>query len=473
MIGSYTQSSNVAETSKILVIGGGISGLACAWRLRQLGLPVLLLERGRRFGGVIDTVRHDSFRFDVGPQSFTNTPALSALIDELGLTGELVSADPRAPRYILQHRLLVPAPLSPLKLLFTPLLSLGTKLRIASEPFRHTLPPDADESIAAFVRRKFAPDLLTNLVAPFVSGVWAGDPEKLSLASSFPSLRRLEQRYGSIIRGAMKQRGSSGGKRPSLCNFPGGLSTLVHAIASRLADSAFTETEIAAIRRAPAPQNPGFDVTYDVHGATQSLTVAAIIIATPADETGRLLREIEPEFAKLLGRIEYASVAQVSSGFGVEQISYWNSERGLEGFGFLVPRSEGLRLLGTVWNSSLFPDRAPHGMASFTSFLGGMTDPLILSSTPEQIAATANSELSSVLGITGEPAAQHVSRWERAIPQYNIGHEAILSAVRDLASRTPGLFLAGNYFAGPSMGACVEHANAVAGEVARFLSPTR
>jgi oxygen-dependent protoporphyrinogen oxidase len=463
----------VIETPKILVIGGGISGLACAWRLRQLGLPALLLERSRRFGGVIDTVQHDSFRFDIGPQSFTNTPLLSSLIDELGLTGELVKADPHAPRYILKHRRLVPAPLSPPKLLLTPLLGVRTKLRIASEPFRRTRPPDGDESVAAFIRRKFGADLLTNLVAPFVSGVWAGDPEKLSLASSFPSLRRMEERYGSLIRGAMKQRRSGGGERPSLCNFRGGLSTLVHAIASKLADSAFTEAEITAIRRAPAPQNAGFDVTYNVHGASQSLSVAAMVIAAPTGEASRLLHQIEPGFAKLLCKIEYAGVAQVSAGFGVEQINYWNSERGLEGFGFLVPRTEGMRLLGTVWNSSLFPDRAPHGMVSFTSFLGGTIDPQIVSSSPEQIAAIAHSELASVLGITGEPAAQHMSRWERAIPQYNIGHQAILSALHDLTSRTPGLFLAGNYFAGPSIGACIEHANAVADEVAHFFSSPR
>src|ERR1700694_5795615 len=153
-------------SSRVLIVGGGISGLACAWRLRQLGVPSLLLERGRRFGGVIETIEQDGFRFDLGPQSFTSTPALSALIDELGLGEELLRADPRAPRYILQRGRLVPAPLSPPQLLLTPLLGAPTKLRIASEPFRHTRPPEADESVAAFVRRKFGADLLANLVAP-------------------------------------------------------------------------------------------------------------------------------------------------------------------------------------------------------------------------------------------------------------------------------------------------------------------
>ena len=215
---------------KILVIGGGISGLACAWRLRQMGLPVLLLERGSRFGGVIETVQENGFRFDVGPQSFTNTPALSELIEEAGLAGELLRADARAPRYILHGGRPVPWPFSPPKLLTTPLLSVRTKLRILSEPFLRSYPPDEDESIAAFVRRKFGADLLANLVGPFVSWSLGRRSGKVSLLSTFPAVRLLEEKYGSVIRGVMKQRRKGAadswvkesGERPSLCNFRGG-----------------------------------------------------------------------------------------------------------------------------------------------------------------------------------------------------------------------------------------------------------
>ena len=460
----------MATASKVLVIGGGISGLACAWRLRRLGLPALLIERSPRFGGVIDTVDQDGFRFDIGPQSFSNTPALSDLIEELGLGGELLTADPRAPRYILKHGRLVPAPLSPPELLMTSLLSLGTKLRILSEPFRHTRAPQSDESIAAFIRRKFGADLLENLVAPFVSGVWAGDPEKLSLGSSFPSVRRLEERHGSVIRGQIKQRRESGGKLASLCNFRGGLKILVAALATKLGDSALAGAEVTAIHRSTGANEPTFEVAYHIGGATQSVSVRALIIATPADETARLLSGVAPAFAQLLSRIEYAGVAQVSAGYGLEQINYWNAEKGLEGFGFLVPRTEGLRLLGTVWNSSLFAERAPHGMASFTSFLGGMTDPEIVSKSPGEIATIAHSELTSVLGLTDAPASQRVSRWPRALPQYHLGHKDVIAGLRDLGARTPGIFLAGNYFGGPSIGACVENANEVARNVAQFCS---
>jgi protoporphyrinogen/coproporphyrinogen III oxidase len=459
----------VAIAPKILIAGGGISGLACAWRLRQLGQPVLLLERSPRFGGVIDTIDQEGFRFDIGPQSFTNTPAISALIDELGLSSELLRADPRAPRYILKGGRLVPAPLSPPQLLLTPLLGAATKLRILSEPFRHTRPPDADESVAAFIRRKFGPDLLGNLVGPFVSGIWAGDPEKLSLASAFPSLRRFEERHGSVIRGQIKQSRESG-SRPSLCNFRGGLKALVSALVQKLGDSAISGAEISGIQRSPGPNPHGFEVTYQLGGATQSLHVSAVIVATPSEETARMLQGIEPAFTKMLARIEYSPVAQVSAGYGLEQINYWNAEHGLEGFGFLVPRGEQMRVLGTVWNSALFPDRAPRGMASFTSFLGGATDPEIVSYDSDQIAAIALSELSSVLDITASPAAHHMVRWQHALPQYNIGHQGVITGLRDLCARTPGVFLAGNYLAGPSLGACVEHASEVAGNAARFCT---
>jgi protoporphyrinogen/coproporphyrinogen III oxidase len=460
----------VATASKILVIGGGISGLACAWRLHQLGLPVLLLERNSRFGGVIDTIDQDGFRFDIGPQSFTNTPAVSELIEELGLGGELLTADPRAPRYILKHGRLVPAPLNPSELLMSSLLSLRTKLRIISEPFRRTRPPQTDESIAAFIRRKFGADLLENLVAPFVSGVWAGDPEKLGLGSSFPSIRELEERHGSVIRGLIKQRHRGGGKRASLCNFRGGLRTLITGLTKQLGASAIAGAEIIAIRRPAGTNKSMFEVDYNIGGATESVSIPALVMATPPDETARLLNGVAPRFGEVLRRIEYAGVAQVSAGYGLEQINYWNAEKGLEGFGFLVPRTEGLRLLGTVWNSSLFAERAPHGMTSFTSFLGGTTDPEIVSKSSDEIAAITHSELTSVLGLTDVPASQRVTAWPRALPQYHIGHQNVIQSLRDLCSRTPGIFLAGNYFAGPSIGACVQHANEVARNVALFCS---
>jgi oxygen-dependent protoporphyrinogen oxidase len=505
----------------ILVIGGGISGLACAWQLRKTGLPVILLERSARFGGVIDSAERNGFHFDVGPQSFSATEPLTKLIEELGLAGEVLRADPRAPRYILLGGRLVRVPMGLGELLRTPLISWRTKLRFLREPFGRTRPPEGDESIASFVRRKFGEDLLTNLVAPFVSGVYAGDPEKLSLNSAFPGLREFEERFGSVIRGAIKSRRKGGGGRPSLCNFKNGTVALTAALGDKLGAAAICGAEITAVRRRATAGytvvsggGAGFEISYNVAGVTNSLDVSAIVVAVPTDEAARLLSGIEPRFAATLSRIEYASVAQVCTGYRLAQIGGTRVDRAggssnssnsldsrrsaepqagadaasspagrmnaLRGFGFLVPRTEHLRILGTVWNSALFPRRVfgstgdgpVTDRASFTSFVGGATDAGICQQSNDEIAQIVQQELSSVMGITGPPAAIHVARWGRAIPQYNIGHARLVAELRELCAETPGIFLAGNYLSGPSLGACVEQASKIADSVALFVPGT-
>jgi oxygen-dependent protoporphyrinogen oxidase len=299
---SPEQSKNVPKT--IVIIGGGISGLSCAWRLRKLGLPALLLERSPRFGGVIATHHQDGFRFDIGPQSFLAGESLLSLIDELGITDQLRKAPARSPRYILYRGRLVKAPLGPFDLLRTQLIGFGTKLRLVSEPFRNSRPPQGDESVAQFVRRKFGADLLANLVAPFVSGVYAGDPEKLSLASALPAVRKYEEKYGSVIRGAVRsQRESGAGQRAPLCNFAGGVTALTGALASQLGACARSGVEILSIRQRSARPADGFDISYQQDGAAQSLNAAAVVVATPTDAAGQLLAAIEPGFAEVLNQI--------------------------------------------------------------------------------------------------------------------------------------------------------------------------
>jgi oxygen-dependent protoporphyrinogen oxidase len=199
----------------------------------------------------------------------------------------------------------------------------------------------------------------------------------------------------------------------------------------------------------------------------EPLRASVVVVATPTDQAARLLAAVDPRLAETLSRVPYAPVAQASAGYRLADISEPALHR-RGGFGFLIPRGEGLQSLGTVWNSSLFSGRAPEGMASFTSFLGGATDPSIRNRREDEVAGTAHRELASVLGIRSDPVAQRVLRWERALPQYNLGHAAIVRALEELCAHHPGLFLCGNYLAGPSLGACVEQANRVAEEIAKF-----
>ncbi len=197
------------DPKQVVVIGGGISGLVCAYRLKQLGVPVTLLEASSRAGGVVATVEKDGFLFERGPQSFQGTDAMLGLIGELGIDEELQRADPKAPRFIYVRGKLQKVPMTPQALLASSFLGVNSRFKIASEPFLRSKPPATDESVADFVRRKFGHEILEYLVAPFVSGVYAGDPEKLSLKAAFPTLEEWEREYGSVLRGAMKSRSAS------------------------------------------------------------------------------------------------------------------------------------------------------------------------------------------------------------------------------------------------------------------------
>src|ERR1700675_3140427 len=225
--------------TQVAVIGAGISGLACAYRLQQLGTDVTVFESNSAAGGMIDSVEKDGFLFEAGPQSFQGTPALLDLIRELGLESQLQKADARAPRYVLLHSHLRKIPMSPQALLASTLLNPVSRWKIASEPFKKSQPPTEEESVAAFVRRKFGSEILEYLVSPFVSGVYAGDPEQLSLKAAFPSLAEWERDYGSVIRGAIKSRPAGGKKiaKPSLCSFRKGVAALPNALAAKLANN--------------------------------------------------------------------------------------------------------------------------------------------------------------------------------------------------------------------------------------------
>jgi oxygen-dependent protoporphyrinogen oxidase len=448
-----------------IVIGGGISGLTCAYHLQQAGIPVRVLDAGVRPGGVISTREKDGFRFELGPQSFLSTDPLLKLIDALGLNNELLHADSRAPRYILFRGRLVPAPLAPPSLLTTPLLGARTKWRLSTEMFRRTNPSSTDESIAAFVRRKFGDELLDRIVAPFVSGIYAGDPEKLSLRASFPKLHEFEMKYGSVLRGAMKSRPAKGAPRPGLCSFRGGMETLPRALAARLGDALLSETTVVGARHGKANGNSSFAVDLTRNGHRETLLASAVILAASVNAASEILRGVSDKFAAPFARIEYAPLAVVAAGYRRDQVRNAGN-----GFGFLVPRSEGLRVLGTVWNSSLFPERAPENMACFTSFAGGATDPALCGKSEDEIAEIIGGEVKRALGITGPPMTRLVHRYTSALPQYNLGHSETVAALGAAASSVPGLFLTGNYLTGPSIGSCVERANQIADAVRVYLA---
>ena len=449
---------------RIIVIGGGISGLACAYKLRELGASVLLFEQAEQAGGVIRSIRKEGCLLECGPQSFLATETLVALIRSLAIEDQLLHADSKAPRFVVVNGVLRQIPLAPPALISSPLLSARTKLRLLADAFGKTRPPADDESVAAFVRRKFGKELLDRLVGPFVSGIFAGDPEKLSLRSAFPSLHQWESQFGSVLRGAIKSRPRGEKPRAGLCSFRDGVSTLPLRLAEVLGGAVSTGVAVQSITRHKANGKSGIEVHLQRQGRAEVAAADAVVLAVPADSAARILRTTSPSCAELLGQIEYAPVAVVSTAYMRASVGF-----PLNGFGFLVPRTEKLRLLGTIWNSSLFPGRVPEGQVLLTSFMAGATDPELLGFSDQAIGAAAASEMGKLLQITGTPVSGNIQRWTRAIPQYNLGHGRLLAAAQAELRRTPGIYLAGNYLDGPSIGGCVELGFRVAGEAHQSL----
>ena len=460
------------QRTSAIVVGAGIAGLACAHRLHSQGVDVLLLEAHAHPGGVIASTARDGHLFESGPQSFQLTPAIAALVDELHLHDGLLTADANAPRYIVKHGRLEKLPMSPPALLASQLLGIRSRLKIASEPFRRTQPPSEEESIAAFVRRKFGNEILEYLVAPFVSGVYAGDPEQLSLKAAFPSLEEWEREHGSILRGAMKSRKANAAsaqpprtngaktKAPSLCSFRHGVAALTDGLARTLGERAVFNAPVTAI----APTCDGVDVSATVAGQSETFHARAIVLATPAYVAAQLLAPSAPQLAEPLAAIPYAPVVVASAAYRREQIAH-----PANGFGFLVPRAEKIRTLGTVFNSSLFPGRAPAGHVALTSFIGGATDLGAIHLSDAQISRIAHNDNARLLRISGEPMATHVTRWPRALPQYNLGHAHLVERIRAGLDGAPSLFLCGNYLEGPALSKCVENGTHTAARVAAFL----
>jgi oxygen-dependent protoporphyrinogen oxidase len=447
-----------------LVVGGGISGLVCAYALRQAGIDAQLVEASERPGGVIHSVTRDGYLLELGPQSFSSTPALRELCAGLGISSELLQAPPHAPRYVLIDGVLRPVPLSPPALFMSSLISVSTKWALVRDILGKSIPPDGDESVANFVRRKFSPQLLDRLVGPFVSGIHAGDPERLSVRSAFPQVYEAEKSAGSVVRGMLRLAKSSKGppERPTLQSFREGNETLVRALANKLGPALLSETCVTGI----SCQNVGsFDIRLERHGAAESVSARSLILATPTDVTARLLSRLDSSFESLLSSIECVPVAVVSLGYRKKDVG--NS---LNGFGFLVPRSARLRVLGSVWNSSLFPGRAPEGYALLTSFVGGATDRAVATLEPQELVSLVHREISPLISVESEPFFSNATIWRRALPQYDLGHGDRLAAVAKVCLRFPGLWLTGNYLRGPAIGSCVDRAFAVAEEVCKNLA---
>jgi oxygen-dependent protoporphyrinogen oxidase len=449
----------------VVVIGGGISGLSCAYRLFQLGVPVTVLESEERVGGLIGTVEQDGFLFETGPQSFQGIDSVLDVIRDIGLENHLEQANPRAPRYVLRQGKLEKIPMSPQAILGSSLLGLGSRWRVATEALRRTKPPTEEESVAQFVRRKFGHEILEYLVSPFVSGVYAGDPEKLSLRAAFPTVDEWERTYGSVLRGAGKSRSSKAATQgpPPLCSFDRGMAMLPGQLAAKIGPGVRTNARVDSIVKSGDSGAP-YRIRFVQDGRTDTVEATAVVLATPAYVAAHVLESIAAPLSRALSGIAYTGVAVIGAVYHARQIGAV-----LDGFGVLIPRAEKIRTLGIVWNSSLFPDRGGEGRVLLSSFAGGATDPDILALSDEGILATVQDDSAKLLKITGQPIVSRLWRHPKALPQYNLGHGHTVEAIRAAERSTPGLYFAGNYLEGPSIGKCIERGTQTGDAVRDYL----
>jgi oxygen-dependent protoporphyrinogen oxidase len=462
----------------VVVIGAGISGLVCAYRLKKLGVDVALIESSDRVGGVIQSERIDGYLIERGPNSSQGTEELLELVEELGITGELAEGDPKAPAYVYFKGRLHPVPSGAGAFIKSGLLSLSGKLRIFKEPFVPVRRSDSEESVASFARRRIGREAAERMVAPFVSGIYAGDAERLSVQAAFPKLANLETGYGGLFRGTFaKAREARRAKKAAsavldkaaptrrrLCSFQNGMGFLPKTLASKIGEDLLTGCEDLRVGR--AADSTGFGVEFESPGNRCQLTCERLIIAAPSRAAASLVAPLSSELSGLLDEIDYAPLSIVSLAYDQSTISV-----PLDGFGFLVPPSEGLSILGCVWNSSLFTDRAPKGKALVTVFIGGARNPGAAKAADAELVSMAHRELQKALGVSSEPQVVAITRYERSIPQYNLGHFARVQRIERLLSGLRGLALIGNYLHGVSTGDCIKEADRAAIQIYESLSP--
>ena len=441
----------------VVIIGAGISGLATAYHLDRSGLDILLLEKSARTGGNILSETVSGFTIDYGPNSIVNTPEVEQLIQDIGLHDRQIHADPRAKhRYILKQGRLLPIPRSPWQFLNSKLLSIQGKSRLLFEPFiSHSR--QTDESIAAFSKRRFGKDVLDFIVSPLIAGIYAGDPSRLSIRSALPKLHQLECRYGSILKGLWQAKNARSLRTSKqMISFRSGMHELTQSLSTILSKRIQSESILRAIRI-----NHGEKPTYHIHythkGESMTLTAKTVIFTTPAYVSIEYLKSIDPLLTKTLHAIPYAPISAVFLGFNPNTFTC----RSLDGFGFLVPKREARHILGSIWNSSLFPHRAPKNGIALTSFVGGIEQGELTTLSDEKLSRLVLHELEACLHLKGKPEIIRIKTWPKAIPQYELGHHERLQCIQRFESQYPGLFISGNFRHGLSVGDCLINAHAL------------
>jgi oxygen-dependent protoporphyrinogen oxidase len=445
-----------AREVDVLVIGGGISGLAIAHTLGKKGESVQVIEKSDRLGGAVHTENRDGYLCEAGPNSMlVKSEQVWKFIDELGLTGSMVEANPISnKRFLVKNGRIVALPQSLMGGVTTPLYNPLEKFRLLAEPFigKSQL---ADESVTSFVSRRMGSAFLEYGISALVSGIYAGDPDALSIRHAFPKVWNLEQNYGSLIGGALKLKKERKKKgivafKSRMISFQTGLQELVSALSNGDGMSVSTSTTVKSLHQA----NSGWEAAVSSNGETRAFKAGRVILTTPLDSYATLPCSEALKAALKEVRIpEHPPLSTLVLGFDRSQL-----EHPLDGFGVLCPRMEKRFTLGAIFSSTLFPGRAPDGKVALMCFIGGVQQPHNGELPTAELVDATVKDLKPLLGISGEPEFTYHTFWPRAIPQYDVGHEFFLDSLEAVEKQFPGLHLRGNFRGGPGLNDCFESA---------------
>ena len=484
----------------VAIVGGGISGLATAYELSRRRRSFVVLEQAARAGGVIISEEASGFTIDGGPDALLiQKPAAIALCEELGLGGRLVTTRPPRLAYIQRRGRLYPLPAGSVlgiptqvrPFVATGLFTWPGKMRMGAELFVPRRDRDDDESIGAFMRRRFGSEATTFLAEPLLAGIHAGDVDRLSMKALFPRLVQAEQKYGSLLRAFRLGNATPRTQNPRTENqnpgtenqnpepgtrtrnaerrtpnadgafksLPGGLSELVRALVAELS--------VANVRTGAAARDISGHGPFTVRTANgDAVDARAVVIATPAFVTAALMRKRDPALAALCAEVPYASAATIALAFRRDAIAH-----PLNGSGFVVPRVENTGLLAGSWLSSKWPHRAPDDdHALLRTFVGGARDPKALERTDAELVALSLRALQPLIGLRGEPLFTRVFRFERGNAQHEVGHLQRLATIEAALARHPGLFITGSGFRGVGIPDCVADGRATAKQIDAWLT---
>jgi oxygen-dependent protoporphyrinogen oxidase len=459
----------------VIIIGEGITGLCVAYWLKKRGVNVIVLSKDNEVGGTMKSVQDHGFLYETGANTaLETTPLFKELVSDLKLESEFVYANPEGKnRYILRDGILHSMPLGPGSFLSTKLFSPAAKFRVMKEPFigRAT----KEETIAEFVERRLGRDFLDYAIDPFVAGVFAGKPDQLSVRSAFPKLYALEEKYGGLVKGMIrgagerKRRAEKAKDRAETFSFINGMQVLPRAIATSLGKSVILNAKVTNIRNLTTTRNEPLNepnarrylVEYLHKDQEAEMEADSVVFAIPAYDASPLIKSLSVDAAHVLSSIYYPPIISIFLGVNRENIGHH-----LDGFGFLIPSKERRKILGCLWNSCLFAHRAPAGMAALNVFIGGARQPELTTLSDESIIQITLDELKTIMQLSGNSVYLHLTRWQKSIPQYEIGYQHKIDALIQFEESLPGIVLAGNYRGGISVGDCVQNAY----EIAKTLS---